>query len=58
MLLYLKKKKEYDNATLKIDNISNHKITKIFLGKKNSILSNHVLKINNVKNSFLNNIFY
>ena len=53
-----KKKKEYDNATLKIDNISNHKITKIFLGKKNSILSNHVLKINNVKNSFLNNIFY
>ena len=34
-----KKKKEYDFATLKIDNISNHKISKIFLGKKNFILT-------------------
>ena len=53
-----KKKKEYESASLKIDNISDHKISKIYLGKKNFISSNHNLRINNVKNSYLNNIFY
>ena len=53
-----KKKEEYKSASLKINNISNTNYSKIYLGKKNSILSNHTLKINKVKNNYLNNIFY
>lgn len=53
-----KKKEEYENASLKIDNISDYNYSKIYLGKKNSILSNHNLKINKVDNNYLNNIFY
>ena len=53
-----KKKEEYESASLKIDNISDHNKSKVYLGKKNSILSNHTLKINKVKNNYLNNIFY
>jgi hypothetical protein len=53
-----KKKEEYESASLKIDNISEYNNSKIYLGKENSILSNHILKINKVNNNYLNNIFY
>ena len=53
-----KKKEEYESASLKIDNISDHNKSKIYLGKKNSISSNHILKLNKVSNNYLNDIFY
>lgn len=53
-----KKKKEYDIASLYIDNIKDFKNTKIYLGKKNFLKSDQTLQIKKVKNSFLNEIFY
>ena len=52
------KKKEYDNATLKLKDNSKKFDLNILLGKKNILISDQKYNVKKKKNKFINNLFY